>query len=218
MRFSFLKRLQVPRVSLAACMLISAALAHADLLSDNASNSTDGTETASGDRWLTASFGTGGSPYKLQSVTLLLANTSGGVAEVDLYTDGGLQPESLLETLRPPSSTAADLTPTTFISDNATLSPNSTYWIVLKADSGELDWAWTADDSGTGEGFQDTWGLSDDAGASWYTYDVYPTQFSVNADVSGAPEPSTKGLLAAAGFLTAGILLLRRYRNQDGRG
>lgn len=198
-------------------MLISPALADVDLLSDNISNSTAGTETASGDSWLTASFGTGGSTYTLQSVTLLLANGSGGVAEVDLYTDGGLQPGSLLETLSSPSRTSTGLTPTTFTSSDATLSPDSTCWIVLEADSGAIDWAWTADDSGVGEGFQDTWGVSDDAGASWFTYDVYPTQFSVNADVSGAPEPSTKGLLAAAGFLSAGIVLLQRYRNRNCR-
>jgi len=68
------------------------------------------------------------------------------------------------------------------------------------------------------EGFQDTWGVNDDAGASWFSYGVCPRQFSVNADVSGAPEPSTEGLLAAAGFMTAGIFLLQRYRNQDCRG
>jgi hypothetical protein len=56
-------------------------------------------------------------------------------------------------------------------------------------------------------GFQATQEVSDDA-----------RQFSVNADFSGAPEPSTEGLLAAAGFMTAGIFLLQRYRNRDGRG
>jgi hypothetical protein len=66
-------------------------------------------------------------------------------------------------------------------------------------------------------GFQDTWGVSDDAGDSWFTYEVYPTQFSVNAGVSGTPAPSTEGLLAAAGFMTAGIFLLQRYRNRDCR-
>jgi hypothetical protein len=197
-------------------MLASPALAHADLLSNNISNSIDGTETASGDTWLTASFGTGGSSYTLQSVTLL-ANTSGGVAELDLYTDGGLQPGSLVEALSSQSTASTGLAPTTFSSGDATLLPNSTYWIVLKADSGALDWAWTADDSGDGEGFQDTWGESDDAGASWFTYDVYPMQFSVNADVSGAPEPSTKGLLAAAGFMITGVFLLQHYRNRDSR-
>jgi hypothetical protein len=208
------KRLQLAELLLGACVLLNPALADADLLSDNLSNSTSGTETATGDTWLAGSFGTGPSSYTLQSLTLLLANTSSGVPELDLYTDGGLEPGFLVETLTAPSSTSTSLAPTTFTSTGATLSQNSTYWIVLKADSGAFDWAWTAEYSGTGEGFQDTWGISDDAGTSWYTYAIYPTQFSVNADVSSTPEPCTKALVVAAGVMGIAILILRRCRDQ----
>jgi hypothetical protein len=57
----------------------------ADTISNNLSNTTAGTEAASGSTWLTASFGTGASSDTLSSVTLLLSNPASGVAEVDLY-------------------------------------------------------------------------------------------------------------------------------------
>jgi hypothetical protein len=95
-----------------------------------------------------------------------------------------------------------------------TLSANSTYWIVLKALSGEFDWAWTADNSGTGTGFQGTWGISTDAGGTWYTYAVYPTQFSVTTTAATAtPEPGT-GWLGITGLLLSVVALYKKQRTQ----
>ena len=151
------------------------------LLSDNLSATTTSTEAASGSTVLTASFATDDSSYSLTSVTLLLANASTGQARLDLYSDGNLEPGSLLATLTSPDSYSCTVAATTFSASGITLSPNSTYWIVLSADSGEFDWAWTSDNTGNGIGFQHTWGQSDDTGVTWFTSDTFPTQFSVTA-------------------------------------
>jgi hypothetical protein len=154
-----------------------------DILSNNLSETTSSTEAASGSTWQTASFATGDSTYSLTSVTLLLANPSTGQARLDLYSDGNLEPGSLLGTLVSPDSYSSTLEETPFSASDITLSPNSTYWIVLSADSGEFDWAWTSDNAGSGIGFQHSWGRSDDVGATWFSFDTFPTQFSVTATI-----------------------------------
>jgi hypothetical protein len=151
------------------------------VLSDNLSALTNSTEAATGSSWLTASFATDAATYSLTSVTLLLANPIAGQARLDLYADGTLEPGSLLGTLTPPDSYSSTLDSNTFTASDITLSPNTTYWLVLSADSGEFDWAWTTDNTGNGAGFQRTWGQSDDAGVTWFTIDTFPTQFTVTA-------------------------------------
>ena len=44
---------------------------------------------------------------------------------------------------------------------------NATYWVVLKATVGEIDWAFTNTDNGTGVGFQHSFGETENAGTSW---------------------------------------------------
>ena len=201
-------------MSILAFSLVSALIMHADTISSNLSNVAAGTEAASGNTWLTASFGTGSSSSSLSSVTLLLSNPTAGVAEVDLYMNSLLQPSSLVGTLTSPGSYSTGLSNTTFSSNGLTLSANSTYWIVLKAVSGEFDWAWTADNSGTGVGFQGIWGVSTDAGSTWYTYAVYPTQFSVTTTAASAtPEPGT-GWLAIGGLLIGAGMLYKRQQTE----
>lgn len=197
-------------------LLLASGLAiNADTISDNLSNTTAGTEVASGSTWLTASFGTGVSSSTLANVTLLLSNPATGVAEVDLYSSSLLQPGSLLGKLTSPVSYSTGLSNTTFSSNGLTLSANSTYWIVLKAVSGEFDWAWTANNAGTGIGFQGAWGVSTDAGSTWYTYAVYPTQFSVTTTATAAvPEPGT-GWLAIGGLLIGAVALYKRQQTQS---
>ena len=192
-------------------LLVSALIAHADTISSNLSNATAGTEAASGRTWLTASFGTDSSSSSLSNATLLLSNPIAGVAEVDLYSNSLLQPGSLLGTLISPLSYSTSLSNTTFSGNGLTLSANSTYWLVLKALSGEFDWAWTSDNTGAGTGFQGTWGNSTDAGVTWYTYAVYPTQFSVTTTTAAVPEPGTE-LLAMGGFLIGAMALYIKQR------
>ncbi|QEL20120.1 choice-of-anchor R domain-containing protein [Limnoglobus roseus] len=170
------------------------------VLSDNLSATTADTEAAVGNTWLTSSFGTGASAHTLNNVTLLLSNPTAGVAEVDIYTDGGNQPGSLVAAVTSPSTySTSSLAATTFTSaSGVSLTANTTYWVVLKATSGEFDWAYTISNSGTGDGFQGTYGQSADAGATWFTYDIYPTQMTVTVDTG-----TSTGLPGAVAFSAA---------------
>ena len=150
-------------------------------LSNNLSNASGGTEAATGTTYLAASFGTGTSTYTLDSVTLALAEAVAGTAKVEIFTNGGLEPGTLVGTLTSPSTYSASLASTTFTASGIILSASTTYWIVLVASSGTFDWSWTATETGTGTGFQDTWAESADSGSTWFAYDSSPTQFSVSA-------------------------------------
>ncbi len=177
-------------------------------ISNNLSATSGGVESAVGSTWITAGFGSGTTGGALRSVTLLLDNSTVGRAEVDLYSDAGLQPGSLVGTLSLSGSYTTSLSATTFTATGITLSANTNYWVVLKALTGQFDWGWTAaaTGTGTGTGYQNTWGESDDAGNTWFTYDSYPTQMNVVLVSSSAvPEPSTWILW---GFGVAGIALL----------
>jgi hypothetical protein len=66
------------------------------------------------------------------------------------------------------------------------LAANTTYWVVVRPLSGQFEWAWTANNTGTGAGFQRTWGVSEDAGGFWWTQDIYPTQMRVVVDICPA--------------------------------
>jgi hypothetical protein len=181
------------------------------ILSNNLTAANGGTEAATGDTWLTAGFATDGSSYSLTSVTLLLARASiGGTAEVDIYDDGGLEPGSLVGTLTSPGTYSSTLSATTFGASGITLAGNSTYWVVLKATTGEFDWGWASNTGGSGVGFQHTWGSSDDAGVTWFTYDSYPTQMSVSVAAPGAvPEPGSIALLGLGLAAPVGYRLIR---------
>ncbi|MBI1826585.1 MAG: hypothetical protein HY287_06230 [Planctomycetes bacterium] len=185
--------------------------AEAAELSGNLANATSGMESATVSRWLAFSFTTDASAHQLSSVTLLLANTSPGTAAVDLYADGGLEPGSLIATLNSPAGYSTSPAAATFTANGMALDPNTTYWVVLRILSGTFEWAWTADNTGSGAGFDPTWGVSEDAGAAWYTYDVYPTQFSVSVDATPVPTVSNWGLsISALLVCCAGTILLRR--------
>lgn len=191
----------------------------ADTISTNLSNASAGVETATGTTWLTVSFGTGSSAAILQDITLLLANSITGVAELDLYTNGTLQPGSLVGTLTSPATYTSSLSEITFAGDALTLSANSTYWLVLKATTGAFDWSWTADSSGAGIGYQGAWGISADGGITWFTSDTYPMQFSVTTvstiSAAAVPEPGT-WVLSGVTLLIGGAWLKRKQK-QDAK-
>ena len=133
----------------------------------------------------------------LNTVTLLLSASSGGQAQLSLYSDDGLRPGNLIGTLVSPGSYSSTAAHTAFAGTGNALSANSTYWIVLSSLNGQFNWAWTLDNTGTGSGFQHAWALSSDAGQTWFSSDIYPLQFSVSADAvaSAVPEPDTFLLL-----------------------
>ncbi len=198
--------------ALAATLAAAGAFAvQAETLTDNLSAATGGTETVSGDTWLAASFGTDASSYTLSDVTLLLDSTDGGTAAVSIYSDGLLSPGSLVGTLASSTSAGSTLTPLTFSTSGLSLAADATYWVVLQATSGSVDWAWTDDNTGSGVGYQGTWGISSDAGTTWFTDDIYPTQFSVDATVANTATPEPDALtMVFAGALLVGTFLKTR--------
>ena len=201
-------RFQRALVTVSLLCLLTPGL-RADILSDNLSTVNADTEAVVGDTWITASFTTDARFYHLGDATLLLANITSGAVQLDLYSDAG-QPASMLSAFTSPLFFTSDLSPTTFAGSGFLLAPNSTYWLVLKAPSGEFDWGWTEDAVGAGVGFTHTWGFSDDAGTTWTTADIEPMQFRLEA--TPTPEPAS-----LAFFLTALVPLVwwfstRRFR------
>jgi hypothetical protein len=196
----------------AAILFVGQTAMQADILSNNLSSATADTEVVSGSTWIAGGFRTDASSYQLSSATLLISNSIPGVATLDVYS-GIAQPSLFLGVLDSSGNYSSSLAETTF-AGSVTLAFNSTYWLVLKAASGQFEWGWTEDAVGSGVGFTHTWGASDDAGSSWFTSDIEPMQFSVTASPSAAvPEP------APAALLTMGVTLLwwqrRRSRSSD---
>jgi len=213
---SFFRRPACRAATLSVCALVVLAACRPALadavLSDNLPSSsspsiTGGVENAAGETWLTAGFGTDGWDYNLTSIALLLQRISiGGQVELDVYDDDLLQPGSLVGSLEYTGAIGTDLSEVAFTATGLSLKANSSYWVVLKAVTGEFAWAWADDASGAGAGFQHTWGSTDDAGSTWFTYDSYPLQMRVAA--AAVPEPGS--LIPFA--LGAGAVLIRFKR------
>ena len=201
--------------------------APADTISSNLASPSGGVESATASNWLGASF-TISSASALQDAVLSLADTnaSGGSAAVSIYNDDGLnEPGSLLATLTSASTLTASLAPVSWTSSGLSLSPNSTYWVVLRALTGEVDWSYAGDDSSSGSGFTDAWAASYDGGASWYVYassqnaGVDPLQMSVettNATAAATPEPSTLAFCSFFGVIAA-VGARERFRQTNRR-
>jgi hypothetical protein len=159
-------------------------------LTTNLERPSAGTEPVTTVRWLAASFRTpAASNLQLDSVTLLLANTSPGTPALEVFSDGSLEPGSLIGALAPPAAVGDSPERATFTADGIALDPDATYWVVLRAEHGAFEWAWTADSSGDGAGFDPTWDASEDGGQAWFTQDLYPLQLGVEVS-DGAGEPS----------------------------
>jgi hypothetical protein len=198
------KRRALPLALFAVALGAAATVHAATVLSSNLTATTSDVEAATSTRWLATSFGSSTSAMVLDSATLLLANPLASSATLSLYSDGGLQPGTLLATLASPVSYSATLASTTFTSGSALLAANTTYWLVLQTTSSSINWAWTSDNAGTGVGFQHSWGESDDAGVNWFTVDVYPAQLSVTAspiaaDFNGSGSVTAADLAALTG-------------------
>lgn len=156
-------------------------------LSNNMSATMGGFESGGADRWLASSFATDSAPHALSSITLRIANPVPGQASVMLYSTAGLEPGSLVATLTSPGVYSTTLAPALFTASGVQLTPNTTYWVVFRALTGQFDWAWAADGSGTGTGFQRTWAVSEDGGTFWWSQDSYPVQMAVAVDTCTSP-------------------------------
>jgi hypothetical protein len=170
---------------------------------NNLSASNGGSEIASASTYEATAFTTDSATYTQLSATLLLDQSAAGAAELDLYSSIGLEPGTFIKAFNSPASYSSSLTGTTFTASNVSLAANTTYWLVLKgAATGSFDWGWTNDFSVLHD-----WGQSTDAGATWFTSDSFPFQFSVTGSV---PEPT---VLSVAAIGVVGLSLRRRRRH-----
>jgi hypothetical protein len=226
---------KISALLVATLLLAAASTARATVvLSDNLGGFPLFSEDASDTQWLTASFGTDGAPYDLTSVVMKVSGGSGSDAVVEIYTSVGAgigTPGVLVGTLATPPSPWPD--EVTFTASGITLSPFSTYWVVLRSKTAttKFHWRWT-EGYGLGVGFQHTWGYSTDSGATWTTYSEGPFMMKVTAEpltpwadmgsalpgVAGAPQmwgtgtllPDTAGALhlASAAPSASAVLFL----------
>lgn len=189
------------------CAFFLSSYAAAATLSDNLSSTVAGTEPVSGNTWVAAEFSTDASTYTLSSATLMLQNFTPGTATLYLYRDAAGQPGTTEGNLSSPGTYSTTISATTFAGNNLLLLPNSNYWLVLTANTGDFEWAWTESSSGSGAGFEANWSASNDAGATWFTSSTEPEISSVMASptASAVPEPSVVGLLAIGYLLAAGF-------------
>lgn len=145
---------------------------------DDLSAANGGSETVSGANWIAGSFTTDASKYTTVAATLLLQQTgSSSPAILNLYSDGGLQPGSLLGTFTSPSTySTSSLASTSFTLSTVTLQANTTYWLVLHSASGSYNWGWTSDFT-----VMNDWASSANSGSIWFGDNAYPYQYKVAA-------------------------------------
>ena len=156
----------------------------ATVLSSNLTATSAGTEATTGTTYNAVSFTTGTSSYTLTAVDLLLAETVTGTATAAIYSSVTNEPASLIGTLTSPTSYSTTLADTQFTSSGGiTLAANTTYWVVLAANSGTFNWSFAASDTGTGVGFTDSWAQTVTVGSSlnYFTYNSSPLQASITA-------------------------------------
>lgn len=181
-------------------------------ISDNLFASTAFTETVQGQTWVGAPFRTT-TAASLTSVSLLLGESSPGVAVLSLYS-GSAQPETLVGALKAPASYTPQLSVATFTGNGLTLAAVGSYWIVLQASSGQYQWAFTEELTGLGPGFTPGWGITDNAGAKWFTAQSEPMQMQVLAET--VPEPGSM-ILVFLGLVLSCALPRAAYGWSRGR-
>jgi len=198
-------------VSISTLSVLSTA--SAETLSSNLDATVFFTEPVTGPTWIAAGFATGSGNYSLTSATLLLQQVTPGAAVLNLYSDSSGRPGVSQGSLVSPGSFSFSLTPTEFSGANLPLTADTTYWLVLHATSGNFNWGWTDNNTGSGVGFVRTWASSDNAGATWMASDIDPMMMAVQASPANgvAPEPGSF-LLSATGTLFAIIVALFFHR------
>jgi hypothetical protein len=198
------------------------------ILTNNLTEPLLGLDTLSTTVWHAISFTTDNNAYTLDSVTLLMelggvstnapslqslignAAAQADIPEADLYSDSSGSPGTLITALTAITSYDTTLQDVTFTAAGVTLLANSTYWVVLRATSGVVTWAYPTTNNGSGVGFTDVYAFSNTSGASWtVATGENPDQAEVIGDLAGVPEPSTL-LLAGLGFLALAVSLRRR--------
>jgi hypothetical protein len=163
-------------LSLAFAATISAEHLSAAVFFNDLSTTNGGENPTDNSHWLASMFRTDSAAYSVLTATLALDQHFAGLANLDIYNDGGLMPSSLVGTFEAPSTALVGvLSNTAFTIRGLSLAPNTSYWLVLRGIG--VGWGWTPD-------VATNWASSSDAGSSWATNTMHPPRFSV---VSGLP-------------------------------
>jgi hypothetical protein len=151
-------------------------------LSDNTSAGSLGSQSASGNGILAASFRTpSGNPITLSQVVLIMSSFNQGIPSVDLWSDNGGQPGSSLVNFTPTGGIPSTLGPATFaIPGGRLLAPNTKYWVVLSADTGSFQWSNANSNSGSGSGFTGEWANTFNVSSGWSVSTTLPLQMKVS--------------------------------------
>ena len=161
--------------------------------------------------WAASRFTTDTHDYILNTVVLLMYRSGPSTAQLDIFSDSNDLPGTSIGTLASPESIPLATSEVTFSASGISLSANSTYWVVLRAPTGQLWWSYTDDSTGTGSGFSTINTSSVNAGTKWATpIDYYPNQMQVNATLAAVPEPSQWAMMGVTALGVTGYALRRR--------
>lgn len=193
-------------LTLAMGVFSSASVQASSVLVSNLAEPTRATSALDVGLWAAQSFSTDANSYNLVDIMALLGGATGGplvVAELRQDTPTG----ALLTTFAVPDLTGAVAVKTLTPLLGVSLSPSTTYWLILGvSNSGGFGWSYAEGNNWVGPGALSFFGYSTDQGASWGAFDIFnPYQIAVDVSSSTVPEPSTlvaglSALLVASGF------------------
>jgi hypothetical protein len=184
-------------IILFTCLFFLVSTPNADVLYDNLSSVTSGTDPLTSEGFsppLFDSFSTGASGFNLADVQLLLQGSpSPGSLTVDLYSDSSTSPGAPLLSIGTLSDNAlfSTLSAVDFpLSSPYALAANTRYWLVLNSTDGSTAlWGWSLDQNAlgvAGEYFGNETGV--------YSNTEGPYQMRLS-DTTAVPEPTTMFLL-----------------------
>jgi Calx-beta domain len=155
-------------------------------ISDNLSAAPVGSQGASVNTVLAASFIAPTNVVTLNQVTLLMSEiSSGGGPTVKLYTDDGAdEPGSALGSFNAANQITSSMAAVTFVTAGAfgtgvPLTPGAKYWVLLVSNGGGFQWSQSSASGGSGTGFTGEWSASVDGGNHWSTNHFSPLQMKV---------------------------------------
>ncbi len=204
-----------------SCLAVTSDARGAVVLS-NLDTPTPGTGGFTTTGWVASTFKTGNLVSSLNSVTFVLAGQQFPFhVNASVYTDAAGKPGAVVEHFagHPTISTIFTGNPTTspfqqvtIPSSGVTLSPLTTYWLVMASQDNSGVWALRGPGTVTtlqGWTFPDNMAVSFNSGSSW-SVSGGTHKFSIDA----TPEPATL-LLLACGVMLAGRVRGEERRKQD---